>query len=122
MKIKYSKFKSNIHEANNLSRSSQSFLNKINKKLGNDLIYTQDLSDYDCDLKLIYIESGGSEGYFLKSFKKFKAPYILLTSGENNSLAASLEIMHYLHLKHLKGEILHGDIDYIVSRIKKLCK
>ncbi|MCQ2795222.1 MAG: hypothetical protein MJ214_03355 [Bacilli bacterium] len=122
MKIKFSKFKSRIHEAGNLDKSSQSFLNKINKELGNKLIYTDDLSDYDCDLKLIYIESGGSEGYFLKNFKKFKPPYILLTSGENNSLAASLEIMHYLHLKHLKGEILHGDIKYIVNRMKKLCR
>ena len=122
MKIKYSKFKSKIHEANNLSKSSQSFLNKISKTLGSKLIYTDKLDDYNCDLKLIYIESGGSEGYFLANFKKFKPPYILLTSGENNSLAASLEILHYLNLHHLKGEILHGDIQYIVNRIKKLCK
>ena len=122
MKIKFSKFKSNIHESGNLSKSSQSFLNKINKELGTKLIYTNAINDYNCDLKLIYIESGGSEGLFLKDFKKLKPPYIFLTSGENNSLAASLEILHYLHLHHLKGEVLHGDAKYIANRIKKLCK
>lgn len=122
LKIKFSKFKSDIHESGNLSKSSQTFLNKINKELGFKLIYTNDLNDYKCDLKLIYIESGGSEGLFLKNFKKLKLPYLFLTSGENNSLAASLEILHYLHLHHLKGEILHGEPKYIATRIKKLCK
>ena len=122
MKIKFSKFKSNIHDAGNLSKSSKSFISQINQKLNSNLIYVNDLSDYQCDLKLIYIESGGSEGLFLKNFKKLKPPYYLLTSGENNSLAASLEILHYLHLHHLKGEILHGDIGYIAKRIKELCK
>mgnify|MGYP003301395200 CR=1 FL=1 len=59
------------------------------------------LDDYDCDLKLIFIESGGSEGLFLDGFKLLKAPYYLLTSGDNNSLAASLEILTYLNVNKL---------------------
>ncbi len=122
MKIKFSKLNSFINDKKKLDKYSDSFINEINKELKEKLVFTCKLDDYNCDLKLIYIESGGSEGLFLKNFKKFKPPYILLTSGENNSLAASLEIMHYLHLHHLKGEILHGDIKYIASRIKKLCR
>lgn len=122
MVIKISKFKSSLHEANGLSRSSAKFIHSVEKELKQKLIFVDDIKDYDCDLKLIYIESGGSEGDFLRDFKKIKSPYIFITSGENNSLAASLEILHYLELHHLKGEILHGDAKYIAKRIKSLCK
>ena len=45
---------------------------------------------------------------------------IFLTKGTNNSLAASLEIMTYLNIHNLKGEILHGSPRYISNRIKNI--
>lgn len=122
MKIKFSKFQSSLHNEQGLNKSTKAFISGVEGALKSKLIYTKDLSDYQCDLKLIYIETGGSENLFIKNFKKLRAPYILITSGENNSLAASLEILHYLNLHRLKGEILHGDYQYIASRIKALCK
>lgn len=35
--------------------------------------------------------------------------FFLLTSGKSNSLAASLEILSYLQLQGLSGEVLHGE-------------
>ena len=75
---------------------------------------------YNCDVPLILVQSGGSEGLFLENFSKLKPPFYLLTYGHNNSLAASLEILSYLKDNNLDGEVLHGSNEYIVSRIKSL--
>ena len=77
---------------------------------------------YDCDLSLVLIQSGGSEGLFLENFSKLKPPFYLLTYGYNNSLAASLEILSYLKDNNLAGEVLHGTNEYIINRIKELNK
>lgn len=119
MKIKISTFHSYLHESNEFNNLNNIFLKDIENKLGEEIIFS-DLNDYDCDIKLIFIESGGSEGYFLENFDKLKEPFYLLTSGTNNSLAASLEILTYLNNKMLVGEVLHGDSSYIANRIKAL--
>ena len=77
---------------------------------------------YKGDLSLIMVESGGSEGYFLKVFDKLKEPIVLLTFGNSNSLAASMEILTFVQNQGKKGEILHGSNEYIASRIKELAK
>ena len=75
---------------------------------------------YDCDLSLVLIQSGGSEGLFLENFSKLRPPFYLLTYGHNNSLAASLEILSYLKDNNLDGEVLHGSNEYIIERIKNI--
>ena len=74
----------------------------------------------NADLSLILVQSGGSENLFIENFSKFKEPYYFLTYGENNSLAASLEIMAFLKNHNLNGEVLHGANDYLAKRIKTL--
>jgi hypothetical protein len=72
------------------------------------------------DLSLYLIQSGGSENKFKELANKTKGPYYLLTYGENNSLAASLEILAYLNEKGEQGEILHGSNQSIAKRITEL--
>ena len=75
------------------------------------------------DFALLYVASGGSEGYFLEIFEQIKDRYTyILTSGETNSLAASMEILSFLNKHGGKGEILHGDINEIAEKIKLLLK
>ena len=121
MKIKISTFSSYLHESSVFLKENEDFINSIADNLSTNIEYAN-LDDYDCDLKLILIASGGSENYFLENINKLKEPYYLLTTGKNNSLAASLEILTYLNNNNLDGEILHGSIDYISSRIKELIK
>ncbi|GAI73671.1 unnamed protein product, partial [marine sediment metagenome] len=71
---------------------------------------------------LIFIKSGGAEGKFEQIFKQVKGPYLLLSSGLHNSLAASLEIASFLKQKGEKVEIIHGSSEYIAKRIKELRK
>lgn len=73
------------------------------------------------DFALLYVASGGSEGYFIEIFDRLKCrPCYILTSGDSNSLAASMEILSFLQQNGGHGEILHGDIDAIAARIKSL--
>ena len=121
MNIKISGLRSGLNYNDQLNLITGEFIEGIEKKLGSRLAMSN-ISDYDCDLKLIYIQSGGSENLFLQSIDRLQEPYYLLTNGSNNSLAASLEIMTYLTAHGKKGEILHGDADYIADRIKTLAQ
>lgn len=119
MNIKISTLKSRLKHSEQFDSEISAFLSAIESKLQNKLTLAE-LSDYDCDLKLIFVETGGSEGLFLKNFKSLREPYYLLTNGSNNSLAASMEIMTYLRQNGKNGEILHGSADYIANRISQL--
>ena len=79
------------------------------------------LDDYLADdFALLYVASGGSEGYFIEVFDTLKQrPCYILTSGESNSLAASMEILSFLRQNGGRGEILHGDIDAIAARFSQ---
>ena len=75
---------------------------------------------YDSNLSLILVSTGGSEGYFKILENKLKEPIYLLTFGNDNSLAASLEILTYIQSKNMRGEILHGTSSNISNRIQEL--
>ncbi|MCR5844617.1 MAG: hypothetical protein K6G66_11760 [Oscillospiraceae bacterium] len=73
------------------------------------------------DFALLYVASGGSEGYFLEVFDQLKSRHCyILTSGDSNSLAASMEILSFLKKHGGSGEILHGDIEQVAGRIRAL--
>ena len=75
------------------------------------------------DFNLVYIATGGTEGIFLDNIDLFtKNTCYILTSGESNSLAASMEILSYLQQNNKKGEILHGDSATIAKRINTIYK
>lgn len=122
MKINIYTIISSLHDDEVIIKERTNLLNTLHDLTNYDFeIITNPSKLYQDDsLTLILVESGGSENEFLKNFKYFKPPYIFLTYGHNNSLAASLEILTYLRNNNLKGEILHGDIDYIASRIREI--
>lgn len=117
--IKVSSFHSDLHRQDILAQRHASFLASIEGCLGEEIIVSP-IDDYDADLKLVFISSGGSEGIFLENFSLMKAPFYLLTSGTDNSLAASIEILTYLNCEGYEGEILHGKPDYIAWRIRSI--
>ena len=123
MKVNVYPIKSPLHDQKVLDNSTSELLNHLNT----DSIHISIENDIDkiydgSDLTLILVQSGGSENLFLDNFGKFKEPYYLLTYGTSNSLAASLEILAFLKNHHLKGEVLHGDNDYLISRIHHLAR
>lgn len=119
MNVKISVFQSSLKHSPALSDETARFLREIEARLGASLQFAP-LEDYDCDVKLLFVQTGGSEGLFLKSIDSLQEPYYILTNGANNSLAASMEILTYLNLHGKRGEILHGNADYIADRIKRI--
>lgn len=119
LNIKISTFKSRLQHSLEFDEEIKEFIRSIEEEIGAPIVLSE-LSDYDCDLKLIFIQTGGSEGLFLKHLHELTEPYYLLTNGGNNSLAASLEILSYLNKNGKRGEILHGNVSYIGKRIQEL--
>lgn len=112
------------HE-NMISGDSKKLLDGLKEKLdGYEVSILSTPSELSNEaLPLILVQSGGSEGVFLKEvYPVFSGPYYLLTYGSCNSLAASLEILTFLKDRNQPSEVLHGNLDYIVSRIHALSK
>jgi len=123
MKIGLYNLVSEVHNEEYIDSTLQDFLEDIEERLDEkfEKINLEDFSRKDY-FSLIFIKSGGVEGKFKQIFKQVKGPYLLLSSGLHNSLAASLEIASFLKQKGERVEIIHGDSDYIAMRIKELGK
>lgn len=121
-KINVYPIKSILHDEEYIENKRNNLFNELSKLTGYSFYISSLDSLYKTKLSLILIESGGSENEFLKVINNLKEPFIFLTFGTNNSLAASLEILTYLKRNSLKGEILHGDFSFIANRIKELIK
>ena len=95
------------------------FIASIEQAVG-EKMHLVSLDEYlDDDFALLYVASGGSEGYFLEIFDRLKDRHcFILTSGESNSLAASMEILSYLRKHGGSGVILHGDTGEIAQQIR----
>ena len=115
---------SGLHDETAVSQLSDAFLKGIFPE-GDFLFRGADFSDFGTHtLDLIYVRTGGAEGIFKALLPEMLARgterYYLLTSGQSNSLAASLEILSYLRKQGLKGEVLHGNDAYVADRIRVL--
>jgi len=111
-----------IHDEKKIEQAKFNFINRLEDELGEKFNESSFENVNDEDLNLIFVVTGGVEGKFKEIYKKLKGPYYLLTNGENNSFAASLEILTFLKQQGLKGEILHGSLDYVSKRISQLKK
>ena len=115
---------SGLHDEASVSRLSDEFLAGVFPD-GNFEYRGANFSDFGThSLDLIYVRTGGAEGIFKQLLPEMLARgterYYLLTSGKSNSLAASLEILSYLRQQGLKGEVLHGQADYLQHRVQVL--
>jgi L-fucose isomerase-like protein len=111
-----------LHNATALQVETQQFLDSLNIHFQ---MKGDDFSDYGSHaLNLIYIRTGGTEGLFQELLHVLLAqserPIYLLASDKSNSLAASMEILSYLHQNNIKGEIVHGNATYLSHQINLL--
>lgn len=115
---------SELHDEQSVELLTQEFLASLDINFD---LKGNDYSDFGSQpLCLIYVRTGGTEGIFKKLLpsllEKSQRPFYLLTSGQSNSLAASMEILSYLQQRNLRGEILHGSTDYVTGRIEALLR
>ena len=119
MKIGLFSLSSILHDENYVDRSLIDFRKSIEEKLNFKLI-DNDLQNYKTKtyFPLIFIKTGGVEAQFKKIFKEPEDHYWLLAGKLHNALPAAMEIATFLREKGKKAEIIHGNTDYIVKRIK----
>ena len=103
MKVNIFPLVSSLHKLDVINDNTKVLLDELMKISDIEFNIVELDKLYDCDLPLILIQSGGSEGLFLENFKDLKPPFYLLAYGHNNSLAASLEILSYLKDNNLDG-------------------
>lgn len=111
-----------LHDEQAVNKATEAFLAALG--LGHTMKGSR-FDDYGGGgLDLIYVRTGGAEGIIKPLLPLLQArsaqPIYLLTSGQNNSLAASMEILAYLRQHDMRGEILHGEADYIRRRVRLL--
>ena len=99
---------------------NEQFIKDIEAALGEPFECLEaDFSGYGAPGDVIYVRTGGTEGLFLKLYKGHEGtPVRLLTSGQSNSLAASMEIASWLADRGIPGEILHGSPEEIAAMLK----
>lgn len=124
---------SSIHNKTAIEKTTREYLTQLNAALLSiqskvQLVMQNDFSTFDTEfLDLIFVRTGGTEGVFRQMEKEYPSVrdagnIHLLTSGENNSLAASVEILSYLNQNNRKGGILHGSISYVAKQIDRLAR
>ena len=113
---------STLHKEMVRNAADEPFIKEIEDTLGERFIFRgEDYSTYGTAYPdIIYVRTGGTEGLFKALGLRPESPVLLLTSGRSNSLAASMEILSWLHQQGIPGEILHGNAEYIAGRIRDL--
>ena len=126
-KILYS-LTSDLHAELTAPSSVDPFIRDIESCMACNFEYRgEDFSNYGKnpdDEEYIFVRSGGTEGKFLRKFASSGTlsvpggkPVKIITSGQSNSLAASMEIISYLNRNGYPGKILHGTPSAIVSQM-----
>lgn len=110
-----------LHDKSAVDAATKEFLDGLGIEYS---LKEENFDDYGTDLSLIYVRTGGTEGLLKELLPSLQGlsrqPILLLTSGKSNSLAASMEILSYLRREGVRGEILHGDPEYIRARIEAI--
>jgi len=123
MKIGLFPLASNLHDAFSVDGSLIDFRKSIEDQLKAKFIdiNLQDFREKTC-FPLIFIKTGGVEGQFKRIFKDLDNRYWLLAGKLHNALPAAMEIATFLRKNGKKAEIIHGDTEYIVRRLKVLSR
>lgn len=103
-----------------LDKKCKAFLDRIGQEMGASLAFLDEAAFLRQGFPCFFIGSGGSESWFLSVSRKIKGPYYLLTTDNQNSLAAAMEILAYLQANGEKGEILHGSPSHIAKDLRNI--
>jgi len=111
---------SDLHGELARNAHNERFIKDIENALGEPFDCLEaDFSSYGTPGDVIYVRTGGTEGIFLSVYKGHEGtPVRLLTSGQSNSLAASMEILSWLCDRGISGEILHGSPTEIAQMLR----
>ena len=121
MTINLITFASAINKNVTVRTAHEAILNQLSSHFKVNLVDYKDIKKLtDKDFSLLFIATGGVERLVMHNFEALPKPVVMLADGTQNSLAAALEISSWFRSRGMKSEILHGEPDYIIGRIKIL--
>lgn len=121
MTINLITFSSVINKTANYRTGHETILTELEKQYTINFIDSKDISKLSKnDFSLIFIATGGVERMVMRCFESLPRPVVMLADGNQNSLAAALEISSWFRSRGMKSEILHGNIFSIIKRIEQL--
>ena len=122
MRIGVYYFESTNALADEINAYNHDLVKTLASKTGIEIEFTDLEHIKDYDMALLFIGGGGTEGRYLQVVDQLPRPMFLLTTGANNSLAASMEILSYMRQNNIPGEIIHGSEDKMAARIGNLAR
>ena len=94
-----------------------SFLSRCN--FHNQLVYETPNKDL---MNVFFVQTGGSEIYFKDVYLSYPEPYIILARRENNSLAASMEIVSFLQGQNKRSFLLFGEEEEVGEKLLRFAR
>ena len=73
-------------------------------------------------MNVFFVQTGGSEIYFKDAYLSFPEPYFILARKENNSLAASMEIVSFLQAQGKKAFLIFGDEREVGEKLSRYAR
>ena len=121
MTINLITFSSVINKTANHRTGHETILTELEKHYTVNFIDSKDIAKLSKnDFSLIFIATGGVERMVMRCFESLPRPVVMLADGNQNSLAAALEISSWFRSRGMKSEILHGNTFSIIKRIEQL--
>ena len=73
-------------------------------------------------MNVFFVQTGGSEIYFKDAYLSYPEPYLILARKENNSLAASMEIVSFLQNQNKKAFLLFGEPEEVGEKLYRFAR
>lgn len=104
-----------------METSHEAILKALSEHFTINIVQSKDIKKLSSqDFNIVFIASGGVERLVIQTYESLPRPVVMLADGLQNSLAAAMEISAWFRSKGMKSEILHGNTDAIIERIKLL--
>ena len=108
--------------SSDIEKRTENFLSEIEKKCNIEFIKTDDIESCSNNRVIIFVKTGGTETDFLKIYPCLNDSIVILSTPDDNSLAASMEIASYVRRNKQKAVILHGETDYIAEKLGQIIR
>ena len=120
MTVKYLYLQSVLHPSGPLLEKVDNLLKSITNKLDCNFISVKKEELSSEPFSLVYVATGGTAGLLGDSLSSLKSPIILVTSGSDNSLSASMEMLTFIKQQGVEGKILHGTDKEVSSKLSAI--
>lgn len=118
--MKYLYLQSTMQEGGPLKEKADKLFNYIEENTGISLTKGSIDEVAKENIAIVYISSGGTAGDFKEALSSLSKQIVLVTSGSDNSLSASMEIMTYLANIDRSAKLLHGPQEEISTKLEHI--